>query len=116
MHKTNYPHSADHEEIEVTIDTLDSILLPDSLEENILIKMDVQGFEDEVIKGGKEVFNAAKIIIVEVSFETLYKDEPLFDGVYSLLKPLGFNYVGNLKQSVNKENGKYLQADCIFIK
>jgi len=78
--------------------------------------MDIQGFEDEVIKGGLDVFKIEKIIIVEISFETLYKDEPLFDGVYSLLKLLGFTFVGNLKQSVNKNDGRFLQADSIFIK
>jgi len=116
LHKENYPHSADHEEVQVTIDTLDSILQPNSLNMNILIKMDVQGFEDQVIKGGLTTFHEASIVIVEISFVELYKDEPLFHGVYSLLSSLGFEYMGSLKQSVNKYDDSYLQADCIFIK
>ena len=116
MHKTNYPHSANHEEIEVNIDTLDSILLPDSLEENILIKMDVQGFEDEVIKGGVSIFKKAKVIIVEVSFIELYKEEPLFHGIYLLLTSMGFEYKGSLKQSTDNNDESFLQADCIFIR
>jgi len=115
MHKRNYPHSADHEEIEVTIDTLDSILQPDSLNKNILIKMDVQGFEDEVIKGGVSIFKQAKVIIVEVSFIELYKEEPLFHGIYLLLASMGFEYKGSLKQSTDSNDESFLQADCIFI-
>jgi len=116
LHKQNYPHSSDSKDLNVRLKKLDDIFNINDLSKNIFIKMDVQGFEDEVIKGGLNVFKLAKIIIVEISFETLYKDEPLFDGIYSLLKPLGFNFVGNLKQSVNKNDGRFLQADCIFIK
>jgi FkbM family methyltransferase len=115
MHKRNYPHSADHKEIEVTINTLDSILQLDSLNKNILIKMDVQGFEDEVIKGGVSIFKQAKVIIVEVSFIELYKEEPLFHGIYLLLTSMGFEYKGSLKQSTDSNDESFLQADCIFI-
>jgi FkbM family methyltransferase len=116
MHKTNYPHSANHEEIGVTIDTLDSILKPDTLNKNILIKMDVQGFEDEVINGGIQIFRQAKIVVVECSFQELYENEPMFHGIYSLLKQLGYKYRGSLKQSTDKNDGSFLQADCLFIK
>tara|TARA_Y100001958_G_C21144615_1_gene482347 strand:+ start:20 stop:790 length:771 start_codon:yes stop_codon:yes gene_type:complete len=115
IHKKNYPHSSEYEEIEVTIDTLDNILQSESLNKNILIKMDVQGFEDEVIKGGVTIFKHAKVIIVEVSFIELYKEEPLFHGIYLLLTSMGFEYKGSLKQSTDKSDDSFLQADCIFI-
>ena len=86
------------------------------LGDKILIKIDVQGFEKEVIIGGLNIFKIAKIIIIEVSFIELYADEPKFKGIYEILEPLGFSYMGSLKQSVNKKDGSYLQADCIFIK
>ncbi|MBC8488105.1 MAG: FkbM family methyltransferase [Bacteroidetes bacterium] len=115
LHKRNYPHSAKIEEVSVKVDTLDNVLVNEKLEKNILIKLDVQGFEDEVIKGGLETIKKAKAIIVECSFQKLYEDESLFDGIYSLLQTLGFEYRGSLKQSVSKEDESYLQGDCIFI-
>ena len=115
LHKQNYPYSAQSEDIKVRVDTLDNILRDKRIEKNILIKLDVQGFEDEVIKGGMQIFKQAKIVVVECSFQELYKNEPLFDGIYSLLKQFGFRYRGSLKQSFNKDNDTYLQADCIFI-
>ena len=116
LHKMNYPHSSGSKDLTVNIKRLDDVLEGEKLVDNIFIKMDVQGFEDEVIKGGNKIFSKAKVIIVEVSFEQLYKGEPLFHGLYSLLEPLGFKFAGNLKQSVNKKDGRYLQADCIFVK
>ena len=78
--------------------------------------MDVQGFEDEVIKGGTEIFQRTKVVVVECSFNELYEDEPKFHGIYSLLYSLGFEYQGSLKQSVKSDDDSYLQADCIFTK
>ena len=115
LHKENYPHSANHKKINVKIDKLDNVLKDKSLNDNILIKLDVQGFEAEVIKGGMAVFKKAKIVITEVSFVELYENEPMFDGIYLLLTSLGFEYCGSLKQSTDKRNQSYLQADCIFI-
>ena len=115
LHKRNYPHSAQNEDVKVNLDTLDNVLMDENLEKNILIKIDVQGFEDEVIRGGMQIFKQAKIVVVECSFKELYENEPLFDGIYSLLHTIGFKYRGSLKQSVNKEDDSYLQGDCIFI-
>ncbi len=116
LHKQNYPHSSESEDLIVRIRKLDDIFSDVSLTNNIFIKMDVQGFEDEVIKGGVNIFKKAKVVVAESSFQKLYENEPLFHGIYSLLHPLGFQYVGSLKQSANKKDESFLQGDCIFIK
>ncbi|NQU87010.1 MAG: FkbM family methyltransferase [Mariniphaga sp.] len=116
LHKQNYPHSSESDDLIVRIKKLDDIFKKESLTNNIFIKMDVQGFEDEVIKGGPNIFKNAKVVVVESSYQKLYDNEPLFDGIYSLLKPLGFEFRGSLKQSVSKSDESFLQADCIFIK
>ena len=41
---------------------------------------------------------------------------PMFHGIYSLLKQLGYKYRGSLKQSMDKNDKSCLQADCIFIR
>jgi FkbM family methyltransferase len=116
LHKQNYPHSSKSENIIVGIRQLDDIFEGSILPENIFIKMDVQGFEDEVIKGGIKTFSNSRVIVVESSFQKLYENEPMFHGIYSLLEPLGFEYRGSLKQSVNKMDESFLQGDCIFIR
>jgi len=116
LHKQNYPHSARTEKVNVPIKQLDRVLEGINLSGNTLIKIDVQGFEDEVIKGGRDTIGKAKVLIIECSFKSLYENEPMFHGIYSLVHSLGFEYRGSIKQSVNKKDGSYLQADCIFIK
>ena len=113
-HKKRYPKSSINTEINVNVEKLDEVKFKSDIKNNIFIKIDVQGFEDEVIKGGISLFKKAKVIVIEVSFLDLYKNEPQFDGIYSLLSSLGFEYKGSLKQSINK-NKSYLQADCVYI-
>ena len=115
-HKSNYPHSAGSEDVTVKIDRLDNIISVSDCIGNVMIKMDVQGFEDEVIKGGIQAFSQAKVVVVECSFVQLYQNEPKFHGIYSLLVKNGFEYRGSLKQSINVADSSYLQADAIFIR
>jgi hypothetical protein len=82
----------------------------------ILIKIDVQGFEDKVIAGGADTIKKAKVIIIEVTFKELYTDQPLFHDIYEMLSKLGFTYHGNFDQLPSPVTGEILQADAIFIK
>jgi FkbM family methyltransferase len=43
-----------------------------NLRHPLLLKLDVQGFEEKVIAGGEDVVARTKIIIIEVSFQPLY--------------------------------------------
>ena len=116
LHKKNYPHSARSETVKVNVKTLDDVFKNIDLNKNIFIKVDVQGFEDEVIKGGLEVVKQAKVLVVECSLQSTYEGEPMFDGIYNLLRSIGFEYRGSLKQSIRKDDQSFLQADCVFMK
>lgn len=115
LHKRNYPHSAGSDILTVPMQTLDNVFQDIVLEDNTLIKMDVQGFEDEVIKGGIEVIQRASILVIECSLQKTYEGEPMFNGIHDLLRQMGFEYRGSLKQSVRKDDDSFLQADCVFI-
>jgi len=79
-----------------------------------LIKIDVQGFEDRVIKGGTETIKKAKLLVIETSFNELYKGQLLFNGIYDLLHELGFEFKGNISQSLNPKDGSILYAESLF--
>jgi FkbM family methyltransferase len=115
LHKQNFPFAQKESVQEVSMTRLDDIA--DSLElcEPILIKVDVQGFEDRVIDGGIGVFKQASVILMELSIEQLYKDQLLFDDIYQKLKSLGFQYRGNYAQA-SSPNGRILYVDSIFTK
>ncbi len=113
-HKVNFDFAVEtHHEI-MKVKTLDTCNILAT--ENMLVKIDVQGFEEKVINGGTEILKCAKVLILEVSFERLYKGQPLFNELYTKLYNLGFNYSGNLEQLRSPLNGEILQADAIFIR
>lgn len=117
-HKKAFPFTEKIKEEKVVIKTLDGIIeeMNLTIEDNMLIKIDVQGYEDKVITGGKNTISRAKVVITEVSFIELYDNQPLFDSLYIQLKNLGFKYAGNLQILFSPLNGMPLQADTLFIK
>jgi len=118
LHKQAFPFTSKVVLEKVAIKRLDDVTGNLDLAKNILIKIDVQGFEDRVIAGGLKTIQIAKLLIVETSFESLYDDQPLFDTIYEMVKRMGFAYHGNLNfsQLSNPIDGNILQADAIFIK
>lgn len=116
-HLDNYSHATKTSKETITVNTLDSILTPGSVKSNILIKVDVQGYEDKVILGGQNLFKSATVAIVETSYKMMYKDQKLFEDIYGLMTGLGFKYRGNFGE-LNYENktGEILFGDAIFIK
>lgn len=106
------------EEIEeIRLRRLDSIVPELDIEGNILIKIDVQGYEDRVIAGGKETFSKAKMVIAETNFEQLYEDQAFFDDIYNIMKGMGFSFRGSWGPMMkNQIDGRVVYCDSVFIK
>ena len=70
--------SIQEEEIEVR--RLDDFITEENIgfETEILIKLDVQGYELEVMKGGGNVFSLARLLIVETNFTEMYERSSSF--------------------------------------
>ncbi|MGC8829190.1 MAG: FkbM family methyltransferase [Verrucomicrobiia bacterium] len=85
------------------------------LEPEILIKLDVQGYEDRVIKGGKKTFEMARACILEINLDELYVGQPSFKDIYLLLYYNGYRYAGNLNQSL-AEDGHIIAIDAVFLR
>jgi FkbM family methyltransferase len=116
LHKESFPYTKNVRIEEIEIRRLDEIIQELDIEDNLLIKIDVQGFEDKVIRGGENVISQAKVLIVETTFETLYDGQPLWKDIFGLLSNMGFSYMGNLSQMESPLDGSILQADSIFVK
>jgi FkbM family methyltransferase len=98
----------------IIVKRLDDIAIQLNLKKKYLVKIDVQGFEDKVIKGGIETIRHASIIIIETSFQELYKGQMLFGEIHDLLQSLGFRFGGNLSQAKFWKDGSFLYADSVF--
>jgi FkbM family methyltransferase len=116
LHKRAFPHTTQETMETVEVRRLDDLLDGLALQPDILVKLDVQGYEDKVIAGGERLIERAKVLIIEVSFQELYEGQPLFDDIYRLLKSKGFTYMGNIYQLLNPLDDSILQADAIFIR
>jgi len=114
-HKSNFNFALETTKEEIKIRRLDDVLIAKNLKQNILIKLDVQGYEHLTIEGGQNMVSACKVAIIEVSYSELYKGQTLFNDIYEQMKSLDFEFKGNFAQVNENNNGAPLYADAIFI-
>jgi hypothetical protein len=98
------------------MERLDTVARTLDLRDPLLIKMDVQGYEDRVLRGGEQTVKRAQVLLVETSFARLYEEQALFEDVHDILRAWGFRYAGSLDQLLNPRTGQALQQDSIFVK
>lgn len=112
-----YPFTKKQTHVPVTLTTIDKALdnVTESLSPDILVKLDVQGYEDRVIRGGRETFRKAKTCVLEVCLDQLYEKQADFKDVLLMLYDLGYRYIGNLQQAYG-DDGHVVAIDAVFIK
>jgi FkbM family methyltransferase len=116
VHKKLFPYADSSEEVSVKVELLDDFYDQLKIIEPLFIKVDVQGYEDKVLRGGSKIFQQAKLVMIETSFQELYEGQPLFDDIHKQMKHWGFSYVGSLAQSHNPLTGEVIQADSLYLK
>jgi FkbM family methyltransferase len=115
-HRAAFPYATAVHEERVHVTRLDDALAPYGPLGRTLIKLDVQGSEDQVIEGGRNTLRAASVVIAEVSFVSLFEGQPLFEEILASLAESGFRCAGYLDQLVHPQTGQPLQADAIFVR
>jgi len=110
-----YPFTERQEQISVLQTTLDDAIatLGEPLIDDVLVKLDVQGYEDRVIKGGWATLARARACIAEVNIEALYEGQTSFSDLLLALAKLGFRYSGNLDQEYG-DDGRVIFFDTVF--
>jgi FkbM family methyltransferase len=116
LHKEAFPFSSGEILETIQISTIDNVAKELDLEDNVLLKIDVQGYEHKVIMGSRNILNRVKVIIIETSFHELYEGQPLFAEIYELLNGLGFVYSGSWGELKSPLDGAPFQQDSIFIR
>lgn len=119
LHKEAFPESGAGQEerpVSVAVRTLDAVARGLPLRDNILIKIDVQGYEANVLAGGAETVKRAVAVIMETSYVKLYEGQALFDDVYRTMLDLGFDFQGNMEQMVSPADDRVVQADAVFVR
>lgn len=114
VHQREFPHTAETAPELIEVRRLDDVACELDFPSPVIAKIDVQGFECEVLDGGRETLSECAALIVELSCDRLYEGQPLFDDVYAQLKDLGFEYRGNVDQMLSPNDGRILQCDGLF--
>jgi len=115
-HKREFPLTKQTTDVRVRVERLDDLAPQLALREPLFVKIDVQGYEDEVLAGGEQTIRRAALVLAETSFETLYEGQPLFNDIHRTLVGWGFTYAGSLDQIYSPHDGRPLQADSLFIR
>lgn len=117
--QSTLPHYPQHEvrqRVRVPVRRLDSVLADRALPDDVFIKMDVQGFEDKVIRGGRSTFARARIALVEMSFVPLFAGQPLFEEVHALLVECGLRFAGIKNQVMLPDTFQPSFAHCVYVR
>lgn len=110
-----YPGTQEKGVIKIDVAPLSSFLTPEDIKFPAMLKIDVQGFEIEVLKGCDPLIDKFEYIYCECSFIELYSGQQLAYEVIDWLKQRQFNFVGIFNLSFD-HSGHAIQADFLFKK
>ena len=116
LHRQAFPKSAHSTRIRVPVARLDDYLEKMTLTPPVFLKIDVQGFEDAVLRGARQVLKKVDYLEIEVSYQPLYTNQVLFKDIYQMLAGADFHFAGNLDSMFSPLDGSILQSDAIFIR
>jgi FkbM family methyltransferase len=83
---------------------------------DIFLKIDVQGLEPQVLSGAKNTLKKVKIIQLELSIVQLYEGSTTYKDLISKIEELGFILHSLIPGFINPGDGQLLQMDGIFIR
>lgn len=115
--ETLFPQTRDQSEVPVQVTTLD-VVLADALADMqpaILLKLDVQGYEERVLRGATSVLPRVQACVLEIGIDPLYVEQAAFKDVVTFLDRFGFAYAGNIDQSLGTD-GRVMWLDALFVR
>lgn len=96
----------------VPVTTLDTYTKAQKINRIHLMKIDVQGFELEVFRGGNDTLKFTDHILVEAGIKPFYKGAPLFTDVFAYLTQQGFHLMGF--RAWHRGNHVLMEGDMLF--
>jgi len=113
LHLENFPDSATVSQQNISISTIDNQLEVLGLRpQEIMLKLDVQGFEAEVLKGASQSLSKIPLCYLEVSITPLYEEEVSFLPILIELSKFGHEVI-DVFRGIKANNGQLLQLDIL---
>lgn len=116
-HVEVWPQSAPIGRELIAIRSLDSLAHELKLgDHKVLLKMDVQGYEREVLAGATLALPKIQMAFVELLFAPLYDNQSPYYEVMTVLESAGLRFVGLYGAAPDPESGYLLYADGLFVR
>lgn len=115
-HLASTPQSAFVGEETVEVVPLDDALAHLGPDEHLVLKLDVQGFEGDVLAGAGMTLARSAVVYVEMSLQPLYGGEKLFNEISAMIMDAGFRCVGLFPGHFDTRSGEMLQVDGLFVR
>lgn len=107
----DYRHG-DVTRVSVPVTTLDEVFRQEGLSGVYLLKIDVQGYEMEVLRGAEDSLDKIDHIFVEAGIQRLYEGAPRFNDVFEFLTARGFHLMA--MRSWHRGNHVLVETDMLF--
>ena len=103
-----------YEPVPVRVETLDRLAGGLTLDPDVLVKLDTEGLDLEVIRGGEKTLRRAAAVIVEAAFypNPAGDGAPTFEDIAAALRDVGYVYRGNVR--LGCRHGTPMLADVLF--
>lgn len=113
LHLENFPHSKTVSKQKVEVSTIDRQLEVLGIDPHqTLLKLDVQGFEAEALKGASKSLSKFPLCYLEVSIVPLYEGEITFLPIVAELSKFGHQII-DVFRGIKAKDGKLLQLDIL---
>jgi len=108
-----FPGTEEATTLNVRVNRLAEFVSPEDICPNALLKLDVQGYELEALRGCEELLARFCHVYVECSYVELYAGQALAEEVIEWLRGRGFLFLAKYN-TVFGHDGKPIQADLLF--
>ena len=110
-----FPQMTRQQALEVPVRRLDDVLteIGRAAGPNTLLKLDVQGFEEHVLRGAPNTLRQVSALMTEVSIDPMYEGQAEFFNLCQLAYAAGLRYAGNYSQ-YPANDGHVIFLDACF--
>jgi FkbM family methyltransferase len=116
-HKESAPDSQYVSKEDVKLIMLDSVFSDYvTANDEVLVKIDVQGYEERVLIGAIDCIKKVRAVKLECSLVSLYEGDKTYEFYFDWLKKLGFTLFDLEAGHAHPITGRLLQFDAVFVR
>ena len=108
-----FPGTGEIQRKKVKLGKLSDFVSPEEIEAPAMLKLDIQGYELEALRGCEELLTSFSYIYAECSFVELYYGQALVDDIIAWLRERDWCLCG-IYNMIYDHKGQSVQADFLF--